>query len=306
MNTPIRFVCHVRASRKKAVEAAAVEMLGLVRDLNPVRCPGGPLSEQGSVFWIEVPRASAADAIDRFPRLGYTNAVDQLIAIQRPSTSRKSVVRWRKQYFKLARVYEEDEVLWREQAPDRRAFLLLDAEGIPRKVRGYRGDGTRSGRRALPVCDARLLVNTVRPQKADSIRFIDPFAGAGGIVIEACAHGFSAFSLDIDPIVSRGLKQLGASHALANTLHLPFRDSSFHAIATEPPYHEDLGPLVAHTLREIKRVLMPKGKVAMFCADWHRDILNIQAKALGLAAIFESPIDRKGTACRLLVWEKIG
>jgi len=279
-------------------------MLCLLRDLSPSRCLGGPLSEQGSVFWIEIPQAFVNEALDRFPRLGYTRAVDQLDLLHRASINGKGVVRWRKRYFKLSRVYEEDGSLLREQSPDRREFVLLGHNGIPRKVRGYRGDGTRLGRRALPVCDARLLVSMARPNKLKGTRFLDPFAGAGGIAIEALMCGFSVSTTDIDPIVSPGLKQLGTGHCVADALRLPFPESSFHAIATEPPYHEDLGNLVVDTLGEIERVLMPGGKVVIFSADRHGDLLRLRAEALGLSKTFESPVDRKGTTCRIFAWEK--
>lgn len=303
----VQFVCHVRTARKKAIEAAATETLSLLQGLSPSRCPGGPLAEQGGVFWIKVPRVSLDKAIDRFPRLGYTRAVDQLEPVQpAASSSHKGMIRWRKQYFRLSRVYAEDDALLREQAPDRREFAILDSKGTARKVRGYRGDGTRSGRRALPVCDARLLVNMAGPAKVDAVRFLDPFAGAGGIAVEALKSGFSVFTVDIDPVVSPGLKGLGACHCVANTCILPFADSSFHAVATEPPYHEELGSLVAASLGEIARVLAPGGKAVVFGADRHADLVKLRAAALGLSAVFESPIDRKGTACKVFVWQKAG
>ena len=306
MENPIRFVCHVRASRKKAVEAAATETLSLLRGLDPSRCPGGPLSERGGVFWIEVPGACADRAVDRFARLGYTRAVDRLDAVDRVAAGGKGVVRWRKRYFRLARVYEEDASLMRERAPDRREFAVLGPGGTPRTVKGYRGDGTRAGCRALPVCDARLLVNMVRPAVTGRARFLDPFAGAGGVAIEALASGFGVCTLDVDPVVSPGLRRQGAWHGVADAGRLPFADSSFDAIATEPPYHRDLGPAFASALGDMDRVLAPGGKAAVLCADWHVEILTSRSVALGLPAVFEAPVDRKGTACRLFVWEKPG
>src|SRR6266550_7501288 len=57
---------------------ATMEALSLLRDLHVVAPAGGPLSEQGGVFWITVPVAALETINARLPRLGYTNAVDLL------------------------------------------------------------------------------------------------------------------------------------------------------------------------------------------------------------------------------------
>lgn len=298
-----QLVCHVRTGRKKAIEAAAMEMLCLLRDLSPERCRGGPFASQGGVFWIQIAEASLDEAMHRFSRLGYTRAIDRLELITRSQLKKTRSVRWRKHYYRVVRVYEEDSSLLRAQAPDRREFVILGSDGRARAVRGYRGDGTRSGRRGLPVCDARLVTNLARPDRPRATRFLDPFGGAGGIALEALACGFSVFTADIDPVVSPGLKQLGACHQVVDARRLPFPDSSFHAIATEPPYHEGLGDLVVEALGEMKRVLAPGGRMVVFCADWQSDLLRSRAEALGLCRFFESPINRKGTACTVLAWD---
>lgn len=301
---PTLLVCRVRTARQKAIEAAAMEMLCLLRDLSPERCRGGPFADQAGVFWIQIAEASLHEAMNRFSQLGYTCAVDRLELLGGSQLRKRESVRWRKRYYRVVRVYEEDDSLLRAQAPDRREFVILGHDGRARTVRGYRGDGTRSGRRGLPVCDARLATNLARPAGPGAARFLDPFGGAGGIALEALACGFSVFTTDIDAIVSPGLQQLGACHQVVDARRLPFPDASFHAIATEPPYHEGLGDLVVEALGEMQRVLAPAGRMAIFCADWQTEFLISRAEALGLSKFFESPINRKGTACRVLAWEK--
>jgi hypothetical protein len=52
-----------------------MEALSLLRDLHVVAPAGGPLSEQGGVFWITAPVAALETINARLPRLGYTYAV---------------------------------------------------------------------------------------------------------------------------------------------------------------------------------------------------------------------------------------
>src|SRR5437899_10901827 len=69
-------ILYLRPARCKAREAATVEALSLLRDLDPVAPAGGPLSEQGGLFWLTLPACALPSARARFPHLGYTQAVD--------------------------------------------------------------------------------------------------------------------------------------------------------------------------------------------------------------------------------------
>jgi hypothetical protein len=135
-------------------------------------------------------------AIARFPLLGYTYAVDLLD----PTDSKyriyydtnmayQGAVRWRKEQYNLIRLYEENLEILRESAPDRRTFLFESKDGIVRPVRGYRGSSDPLSRRGLPVYDARMLVNVV--SQSNNKLFLDPFAGVGGIILEALKSNYS-------------------------------------------------------------------------------------------------------------------
>ena len=50
-------IFYLRPARCKARGVAMMEALSLLRDLHVVAPPGGPLSEQGGVFWITAPVA---------------------------------------------------------------------------------------------------------------------------------------------------------------------------------------------------------------------------------------------------------
>ncbi|MBO0685628.1 MAG: methyltransferase domain-containing protein, partial [Candidatus Dormibacteraeota bacterium] len=276
------------------------ELLG---DLGLEMAAGGPLSEQGAVLWATIPAECLDSALPRLVRLGYTEAVDLLVSEgEREWSGRPSgrPLRWRGRPHRLLRLWEEDPERLRELAPDRREFLLETGDGLVRRVRGYRGGREATAHRALPVPDARLLVNLVAASTPGLL--LDPFAGAGGVVIEALASGWRVISADVDPALRHGLSHLAARHLVADARHLPLAGASVDAIATEPPYQEETGGLVAESLAELRRVLRPGGRISMLCAAWQAPALTLAAAELGLTTELDAPVDRKGLAVRVLAW----
>src|SRR5205809_767326 len=75
-------ICYLRPARRKARTVASMEVLNLLHDLHPTAPPGGPLSEEGGLFWIMLPSASIEETRTRLPRLGYTYAVDLLVPLE--------------------------------------------------------------------------------------------------------------------------------------------------------------------------------------------------------------------------------
>src|SRR2546430_2835934 len=302
-------IFNLRPARCKARVVATMEALSLLRDLQVGAPVGGPLSEQGGVFWITVPGEAVETVITRLSRLGYTYAVDLLEAEERDSErapraqkARAQLVRWQRKFYHLVRVYEEDAQFARESAPDRRTFLLTTNEGEVRSVQGYRGNGQPLSRRGLPVCDARMLVNLVTA--GEGTLLLDPFAGTGGVVIEALASGCSVTSADFDPALQEGLSHLGAKHYVADASCLPFATEMFDAIATEPPYHEQAKRMVIGALHEMYRVLKVGGRLAILCAASQVDDLRQEATCLGLKSYLDAPINRKGLDGAALAWQK--
>ena len=74
----ILLIFHLRPARLKALACAKAETAALLEDLQPVMLKGGPLSELGGVFWIELPSDTLETARERLPHLGYTHRVDKL------------------------------------------------------------------------------------------------------------------------------------------------------------------------------------------------------------------------------------
>ena len=306
----IVLVMYLRSARSKAKVVAIVEALCLLNDLNAQALIGGPLAEKAGVFWIALPKIYIESALVRLPHLGFVKAVDLLqlvesrkqVDVEDTHSLDKKVIHWKKRKYYLVRVYEENPKILRQLAPDKRTFLLRTEDGKVRPIRGYRGSSAPLGRRGLPVCDARMLVNLVSRRAGEL--FLDPFAGIGGIILEAVSRGHTAISSDIDPVLRYGLSQFSALHCIADARALPFSSATFDAIAAEPPFHDNSGVIMVQALIEIYRVLKDRGRLALMCAEWQSKTLLRQAKELDLTPYLDSPINRKGLDVVVLAWRK--
>jgi len=294
-------VLRLRRSRHRAREAAVAEVVALLRDLGAHPAPGGPLSEVAGVAWVALPAGNLRAAGQRLRRLGYSSAVDFVRPLESvPADSEHPIVRWKRADFALVRAYEEADEHLRAGAPDRRTFLLECGDGVVRPIAGYRGGRGPLEHRALPVEDARLLVNLVADPERGSL--LDPFAGAGGVVIEARLAGWAVVSMDRDPALRHGLRELSDLHVLADATDLPFANASVGAVATEPPHHPIALPAVTAAIAEIGRVLAVGGRAAVLVASHQADAVRRAAGEAGMALELDTPIDRKGTDVSCLCW----
>jgi SAM-dependent methyltransferase len=296
-------IFHVREARRKAMRAAVLEATRLLGDLEPRVLSGGPLGDRPGIFWLELPEEHVETARGRLARLGYTDAVDMpdFDASGKRTGKGNYAGKWKGRSFVLSSLYEEDAAALRERAPDRRPFVLPAADGTLRAVYGYRGDSGPLSRRGLPVVDAKLLVNLVEPLTRGASLF-DPFAGAGGIVLESVERGLITFSADIDPMLRHGLRHLGARHVVADARHLPFPAATFDAVATEPPYTPEALDTVIAALGEIHRVLVPGGRCALMVAASQAGALRSAAETLGISPGLDLPVDRKGLPVVVIAW----
>lgn len=295
------FVLHLRPARVKARDAAVAEVVALLRDLGGKKASGGPLAEQKGVAWVTVPADRRTEAVERLQHLGYVGRIDGVEPA--PDGARRSQrhTRWRGRDVVLSPVYDEPDSDFRHEAPDARTFLLEGADGVVRPVTGYRGGSGPLEHRALPVVDARLLVNLVHAPGLGTL--LDPFAGGGGVVLEAVRAGWSAVSLDPDPTLRHGLKAYGARHAVADAARLPFRDGSVDAVATEPPYHDSATDTVVSAVTEMARVLRPGARASLLVAGHQIGPVTGAGRKAGFGIELASPVNRKGTdvACVVMV-----
>ncbi len=308
----------LRAARRKARAAAIAELLAVLRGLDAYRAAGGPLSQQSGVAWVNLPDRNLRTALCRLSGLGYIEAVELVAPREesdsrnqsgskprKPAVTKRNLARWKGHDVALVRVYEESDESLRAHAPDRRAFLLECNDGVVRAIPGYRGGRGPLEHRALPVIDARLLVNLVTCEvacEAHRPRLLDPFAGAGGVIIEANSKGFATTSLDRDPALRFGLNRLAARHVVGDALSMPFAAASFDAIASEPPYHPSALEVVVASIAEIARVIRPGGRVSMLIASAQAAAVRQAAIRAELKLELEVPIDRKGTPVSCLCW----
>ncbi len=294
-------VLRLRRSRNKAREAAAAEVVALLRDLGGHAVRGGPLSDLPGVAWVALDEDAISDALGRLRALGYTERVE----LVRPADQADPGVafprtRWRRSDVVLIEVYNEPDELLREQAPDRRSFLLECGDSVVRRIVGYRGGAGSLEHRALPVVDARLLVNLVaNPARG---RLLDPFAGAGGVLREARAAGWTTLSLDIDLALRHGLAEIADLHVVGDAAALPLATGSVDAVATEPPYHPSALPTVIASVAEIARVIRPGGRAALLVALDQAEAARNAGKRAGLAVELDTAIDRKGTDVACFCW----
>lgn len=297
-------VFRIKPSRLKAKEIAMLEtrsVLSFIPDVEVI--DGGPLSCARGTFAAFVPAAVALETLlPELSRLGYVEQADQWEELP-GKAGEKGAIKWKGRFYKAVPLYREDKEAARRQAPDKRRFLLPDPAGQVRSVSGYRGDGTETGRRALPVEDCRALLNIAGVRKGQKV--LDPFAGGGGIVWAAKSFGLDVFSSDIDPQLQYGLRDYGAHHTVACVEQLPFPDASFDAVVTEAPFHASATPAVLRGLAEMARVIIPAGTIVMMVAQEQADPVREKAGQLNLNAYADKAVDRKGTPVHIFTWRTL-
>jgi SAM-dependent methyltransferase len=291
-------VLHQHPARLRARALAVAEAVSVLGDANAAVETGGPLAEQSGVAWISVDAHRLPDVEDRIGYLGYVEAVD---IVEPTSANDRQAVGWRKRPWHLRRIHAADHDQLRRQSPDQRTFVLGSAEKT-RVVRGYRGSSAPLERRGLPVIDARLLANLAARGRPGS-RLLDPFAGAGGIVVAGEHAGYATYGADVDSEVAVGLRVLTQGrHVVADACRLPFDDAHFDGIATELPFDPSADEVVGCMRVELARVLRPGGTLAVMCVE--RQARQLRDGLPSLRSHLDHEVDRKGLAVRVLVWER--
>jgi hypothetical protein len=295
-------IFRIKPSRIKARELALLEIKSFLGGLKYSEVvTGGPLSTEKGVLAAYLPKDADIDAlIPDFHKLGYIEKVEIMEPVQNKS---KNSIKWKGQFYDLDSIYEEDRETVREQAPDKRPFLLPDPTGKLRYVNGYRGNGTDTGRRALPVEDCKMMLNIANAKQGQKV--LDPFGGGGGIVFAAKQSGLKMYSSDIDQILQHGLRDYGAEHSVASVEKLPFDSRFFDAVVTEAPFDENTTPIVAKGLEELVRVTTSKASIVMMTGENQADTIRNKAMSLNLEAYIDQQLNRKGTPVHIFGWKKV-
>jgi 23S rRNA G2445 N2-methylase RlmL len=123
-----------------------------------------------------------------------------------------------------------------------------------------------------PPVAAAMIKLAAPDQRA---RVLDPFCGAGTILIEASQMGYSVLGGDIDPMALRAarenmiLAQKSISLLQWDTIRLPLADHSHSTVITNLPWGRqidvgtELKTLYHHSLAEIERILKPSGQAVL-------------------------------------------
>lgn len=300
------FLFKIRNSRIKAKSLAIMEAYALLNDLGGVVVKNSPMGDIKGVFCVAVENKFVEVAKLRFNRLGYSNQVMYLDFKNATGTNESDLVSINKlaikgKPFDVKMVYLEEATTFIEEAPDRRKFLLISDDGSVKEVKGYRGDGTETGKRALPVEDCRLLVNLAMINEDHII--LDPFAGGGGIIFQAKKTTSKLLSNDIDYKLSAGLTDYGSNHTTEDVKNLSFQKNSFDAIITEVPFSETCNQVIVDFFNKSYDYLTENGRIVVMVSRSQKEFVNKFIKK-EFYKFLEFDLDRKGTDVTICAYTK--
>lgn len=192
-------------------------------------------------------------------------------------------------------IYLQDDEERLRLSPDRRPFKVeVNGRVIP--ARGHKHH------RGLSPLDARFLLNLAGLSGDELI--LDPFAGFGGIVLEARRRGLRIIASEIDPALRLGLKEVsGGMCTIADARRLPFKSGSFDAVVTEPPYRREQRRVVIEAMGELCRVSKEGGTIVILASEAMTEDLIERLEELGRRLRESYPVRRHGgLMCRTMVF----
>lgn len=301
--------CKLRNSRIKSKQLGIMEILLSNYDLNVLFIKNGPLGDVKGMITFLVPKDNWDLLNNRLKDIGYCNEfyeLDFTDTNQENNTGLKTInpLIWKGASYSLKSLYIQDEKIYEEQSPHNRTFKIMSYDGSEKLIDGYRGDGSELGRRALPVEDARCMVNLSMPYNENKI--IEPFAGGGGIVYmyKYINPNIDITSIDIDETLKPGLEYYGANHIVDSSVNVKLNDT-YDAIVTEVPFSNNATEQVIEAFKNLYKNLNDKGMIVLMCGvDQSKDIMQCFVNDLNSNLLFSKNINRKGTDVVIQVWTK--
>lgn len=301
--------CKLRNSRIKSKQLAIMEMILSNYDLDILFIKNGPLSDVKGIVSFFVRKDKWEDIQKRLKNIGYFNEFYFLDFESRKQENETTIetinpLVWKGRNYSLKRLYIQDEKLYDMQSPHNRAFKIVSSDGTEKDLNGYRGNGTELGRRALPVEDARCLVNLSMPYSEKKV--IEPFAGGGGIVYmyKYINPDIDITSIDIDETLKPGLEFYGANHIVGSSVSVHLTEQ-YDAIVTEVPFSNNATEGVIESFKNLYSNLTVKGIIVLMCGKSQSyEISNCFSEDLNSNLIFSRELNRKGTDVVIQIWTK--
>lgn len=299
----------LRNSRIKAKQLAIIEAYFSLVKVGGIFISNGPLGDVKGVFSFFVPTKHLKEVHHILQGIGYCNRFYILDFHSEQSENLSDIASinelvWKGKRFSIDTFLIQDASLYESQSPNNRKFIILDHNNEEKIVHGYRGDGTETGRRALPVEDARCLVNLSSPYTAEVV--LDPFAGGGGIVFQAkyINDKLDVYSIDVDPIVGPGLELYGSKHTVGDARHIQFAGHTFDAIITEVPFASSATDVVIQAIENLKMFLKADGDIVMMSSVEQSVPIDQFVRSIGFHNYVYEQINRKGTDVVIMAWSK--
>lgn len=301
--------CRLRNSRIKSKQLAIMEMLLMNYDLGLRFIKNGPLGDVKGLVSFLISKDKMDSLKERLNRIGYFNEFylldfDAEIYENKSNIETINPLVWKGLDFSIETIYKQDEKIYESQSPHNRTFKIVSYNGEEKVLNGYRGNGTDMGRRALPVEDARCLVNLSIPFNENKV--LEPFAGGGGIIYmyKYINPNVDITSIDIDETLKPGLEYYGAKHIVGSSANVHLSES-YDAIVTEVPFSNNATDSVVEAIKNVYANLDEKGIIVLMCgAQQSHDIANCLKEDLNSNLLFKKELNRKGTDVVIQIWTK--
>jgi len=301
-------LCKIRNSRIKAKQIAILEMIFLQFDNEILFIKNGPLGDIKGIISFLCPKKNLTSLQERLKFSGYCYT---FYLLDFENFTNKNAIGldsinpmiWKGKKFSATMLFKQDQKVYTEQSSHNRDFKIVSNNEV-KNIQGYRGNGSELGKRALPVEDARCMVNLSQPWK--NKKMIDPFAGAGGIVYQfryIVSDGVMT-SIDIDPVLKPGLESYGSTHFVMSAADASLPENSFDSVITEVPFSDNASTEIINGLKNINACLSKNGVYIIMCKKDQTEFIQKTMEELNNFQLFSHEIDRKGIDVEIQIWYK--
>jgi len=302
-------LCKIKNSRIKAKQIAILEMIFLQFDNEILFVKNCPLGDIKGIIAFLCPKKNLISFKERLKFLGYCYT---FYLLDFDNFTNKNIIGmdsinpmiWKGKRFSATMFFKQDNKIYTEQSSHNRKFKIINSNNEIKHIQGYRGNGSELGRRALPVEDARCMVNLSQPWK--NKKMLDPFAGAGGIIYQfkyIVPEGIMT-SIDIDPVIKPGLESYGSTHYAMSAADASFPENSFDSVITEVPFSNNAEIDIIKTLKNINSCLSENGVYVIMCENNQTEFIQKTMEELNNFKLFEHKIDRKGIDVEIQIWHR--